>query len=264
MPEKKPHMVASYMGPGWAKIEKPDPTKGQTIGKTPWPELIQHAPHLFDTAGKYQGPGKFDPSTYKYFDFAFKGQSDCKIDRSAYTVSAKMLDDIANNAPELKVLDTENRWLIDTEMCKMFEALETNSTIVELKLAHNDCDEAASELAEVLKTNKTITKVDISSNDIHTKGITALGEMLKVNTTLKELNMANNFCREEVADIAAGIAANKTLTKLNLNVSQINDEGAKALKEGLDKNTTLKELTGYNNPVLDKDLRKWLKAPRMP
>lgn len=81
-PEKKPVMVASYMGPGFAKIEKPDPTKGQTIGRTPWPELQEHAPHIFNASGKYAGPGRFDPSTLEYFDFAYKGQSDCKLDRA--------------------------------------------------------------------------------------------------------------------------------------------------------------------------------------
>lgn len=32
-------------------------------------------------------------------------------------------------------------------------------TVVELRFAHNEADEAAIELAEVLKTNRTITKV---------------------------------------------------------------------------------------------------------
>jgi len=257
--EKKAVMVASYMGPGFAKIEKPDPTKGQTIGRTPWPELKQHAPHIFD-GDKYHGPGKFDPSTFEWFDFAFKGQRDCKIDRSAYTVSAKLISDLSNNASHIKVLDIENRMLIDTEMLKIFEGLETNTTVTELKLAHNDADEAAIEFAEIMKTNKTITKADISSNDIHFKGITAIGEMLKVNTTLKELNMANNFCREQIKDIAEGLKVNKGLTKLNLNVSQIDDEGAMALQEALKSNTTLKELSGFNNVVVNKDLRKWLKT----
>ena len=117
------------MGPGWAKIEKPDPTQGQTIGRTPWNELQGASPYMFDGDGKYSGPGKHDPSTHQYFDFAYKGQKDCKIDRTSYTVSAKLLEDLRSNAPHLKVLGCDNRWLIDLEMLKIFEALGNDSDL---------------------------------------------------------------------------------------------------------------------------------------
>lgn len=243
MPEpekkKKPIMVPNDLGPQFSRIEKPDPTKGQTVGKTPWNELLVAKPHLFDSAGQFHGPGKYDPTTHEWFTFAYKGQTDAKLDRSCYMVTEKLLSDLRNNAPHIKVLDIANRQLIDIEMLKIFEALETNTTVVELKLAHNDADEAGVELAELLKTNTTIAKVDISSNDMHTKAISAWGEMLAVNTTLRELNFANNFCRDEIKDIAAGLAVNKGLLTLNLNVSQIDDTGALHLKEALVSNTTL-------------------------
>jgi len=260
--EKPPLMVPNDLGPQFSRIPKPDPTQGQTIGKTPWDELQAAKPHMFDAESKYHGPGKFDPSTHEWFTFAYKGQADAKLDRSCYMVTEKLLSDLRSNAPHITVLDIDNRQLIDIEMLKIFEALETNTTVVELKLAHNDADESAVELAELLKTNRTITKVDISSNDMHDKAIRAWGAMLAVNATLKELNFANNFCRDDVKDIAAGLAVNKTLTKLNLNVSQIDDAGALKLKEALASNTTLRELTGYNNPIVDKELRKWMKTAR--
>ena len=255
-------MVASDLGPRFSKIEKPDPTKGQTVGKTPWNELQREMPEMFDASHKYHGPGRFPPETMAYFDFAFKGQQAAKLDRSCYMVTQKLLDDLASNAPHLTVLDVENRQLLDLEMLKIFEALATNSTVTELKLAHNSSDEAVGELAEVLKTNRSITRVDISSNDIHDKGISALGEMLKANSTLRELDHANNFCRGETRDLAAGLAANRGLTKLNLNVSQIDDAGARALQVALEQNKTLRELSGFNNVVIDKELRKWLKTAR--
>jgi len=254
-------MVASDLGPRFSKIEKPDPTKGQTVGRTPWNELQREMPEMFD-GGKYHGPGRFPPDTMAYFDFAFKGQQAAKLDRSCYMVTQKLLDDLASNAPHLTVLDVENRQLIDLEMLKIFEALATNSTVVQLKLAHNSSDEAVGELAQVLKTNRSITKVDISSNDIHDKGISALGEMLKTNSTLQELDLSSNFCRSETSDLAVGVAANRGLTKLNLNVSQIDDAGALALQAALVHNKTLRELTGFNNPVVNKELRKWLKNAR--
>ena len=238
--EKPPLMVPNDLGPQFSRIPKPDPTKGQTIGKTPWDELQAAKPHMFDAESKYHGPGKFDPSTHEWFTFAYKGQADAKLDRSCYMVTEKLLSDLRSNAPHITVLDIDNRQLIDIEMLKIFEALETNTTVVELKLAHNDADESAVELAELLKTNRTITKVDISSNDMHDKAIRAWGAMLAVNATLKELNFANNFCRDDVKAIAAGLAVNKTLTKLNLNVSQIDDAGALQLKEALASNTTLR------------------------
>jgi len=255
-------MIASDLGPRFSKTEKPDPTKGQTVGKTPWNELQREMPEMFEGDNKYHGPGRFPPETMAYFSFAFKGQQAAKLDRSCYMVTQRLLDDLANNAPNLTVLDVENRQLIDLEMLKIFEALGTNSTVTELKLAHNSSDESVGELCAMLRTNRSITKVDISSNDIHDKGISALGEMLKTNSTLKELNLASNFCRGETKDIAAGLAVNRGLTKLNLNVSQIDDAGARALQVALEQNKTLRELSGFNNVVIDKELRKWLKTAR--
>ena len=121
-------MVPSDLGPKFSKIEKPDPTKGQTIGRTPWHELQRESPHLFDQDGKYHGPGQFPPETMSWFEFAYKGQQAAKLGRSCYQVTQKLLDELANNTnPQLKVLDVDNRQLIDLEMLKIFEALATKS-----------------------------------------------------------------------------------------------------------------------------------------
>ena len=69
-------MVASDLGPRFSKIEKPDPTKGQTVGKTPWNELQREMPEMFEGGDKYHGPGHFPPETMAYFSFAFLLQGD--------------------------------------------------------------------------------------------------------------------------------------------------------------------------------------------
>ena len=71
--DKKPVMIANPLGPSFSKIEKPDPTKGQTVGRTPWEELNAANHGIFEFAGKYHGPGKYDPATHQYFEFAYKG-----------------------------------------------------------------------------------------------------------------------------------------------------------------------------------------------
>lgn len=120
-------MAPSDLGPNFSRIEKPDPTKGQTIGRTPWHELQRESPHMFEASGKYHGPGRFPPETMPWFEFAFKGQKEAKLGRSCYQVTPKLLDDVANNNPQITVLDIDNRQLIDLEMLKICEALATKS-----------------------------------------------------------------------------------------------------------------------------------------
>ena len=53
---------------------------------------------------------------------------------------------------------------------------------------------------------------------------------------------------------------NKTLTYLNLNVNQLTDEDSQVVLAALEKNTTLKEFTAYNNGAVDKNTRKKLRG----
>ena len=54
--------------------------------------------------------------------------------------------------------------------------------------------------------------------------------------------------------------ANKSITYLNLNVNQLSDEDSKAVLDALEKNTTIKEFTAYNNGAVDKATRKKLRG----
>jgi hypothetical protein len=250
MPEKKPKVDENYKG-------------GQTVGKTPWPELQAAKPSLFNDDGKYIGPGDFPRDTIPYFEFWYKGQGGGgKHEDTAYEITPLLLEHISNNEPSLTKLDMKNRNQKDKTMLKIFAALKKNTTITELDLSHNTFDLAAIELGELLKTNKTLKKIDVSSCDMHDKAILGFAEALMCNNTLTELNLSNNFARKESKYIAEALKTNTALTSLNLDVNQIMDDGAESLKLALQVNTTLKSLSGYNNPVVDKELRKWLKKPR--
>ena len=136
----------------------------------------------------------------------------------------------------------------------------------ELKLARNvsfwseQPDDFGLALAAVLKSNKSITKVDIKNNDIHEEAIAALMDSLKTNTTVTWLDMSDNFCRGKGEAIAEMIKANKTITYLNLNVTQLTDEDSQAVLAALESNKTIKEFSAYNNGAVDKATRKKLRG----
>ena len=88
----------------------------------------------------------------------------------------------------------------------------------------------------------------------------ALRDTLKINTTLKELNLSNNeigaelknrwqgdteiasFTPEGPAALAEGLAANTSVTVVDVSNHKLGTEGGKALAAGLKDNTTITQV----------------------
>ena len=212
--------------------------------------------------GKWAGTGHYPENTLKYFDWYFKDYYGKKSDSSGYMPNEALFEALSSNSPEIKVLDVERRNLDSETMAAITNCLLGNTQVSELKLARNcsfwseQPDDFGFALVELLKDNKTITKIDLKNDDIHAAPIGALMEVLKTNTTLKWLDLSDNFARECGKQIGEMLKVNKTLTYLNLNVNQLTDDDAEAILAGLAANTTLKEFSGYNNGIINKELRK--------
>lgn len=54
--------------------------------------------------------------------------------------------------------------------------------------------------------------------------------------------------------------ANKGIKYLNLSVNQLTDEDSKKVLDALERNTTIKEFSAYNNGAVDKTTRKKLRG----
>ena len=214
--------------------------------------------------GSYMGPGHYPEETIKYFDFFFKGHKGAT--RTGYLPNQLLFDAMESNDPSFTVLDIENRAFDDDLMCEVISAMKNNTSITELKLARNishhneQGDRFGFALAPILAKSKSITKVDLRNNDLHEKAMAALAEALKYNKSITYLDLQDNFARKTAKDIGEMLKVNNTLTWLNMNVNQMQDEEATYLLECLKENKSIKHFTAYNNGAMSKDLRKALRG----
>lgn len=209
--------------------------------------------------GSWHGTGTFEPWTMKYFSFYFKGQDGSKGD-SAYIVNDLLLEHLRNNEPSLTCLDLEGRNLKDAEMLPVIAALKGNTVVTSLKLARNQFDNAALDLAEILKENTKITHVDLRNNDIHEKSVQGIAEMLGCNDTIRYLDLTCCFVRKEAKWIADALGMNSTLNTLLLDNCQIENEEMEIIITAVEASKTCTTFSAYNNCCTDKKIRQRVRA----
>ncbi len=75
----------------------------------------------------------------------------------------------------------------------LFQALKTNTSVVELNLSSNHdltiTEDSGPVLVEMLTENRTLQELDLSNDQITDRGLQFLGEGLKKNTGLKTLKL---------------------------------------------------------------------------
>ena len=249
-------MVASDLGPQFSKIEKPDPTKGQTAGKRRERAAARDAG---DVRGRRQVPraGTLPAGDDGLLFVRLQGQQ-AASSTAAATWTQQLLDDLANNAPHL-MLDVENRQLIDLEMLKIFEALGTNSTVTELKLATTlrpgllDCATCSGPTAASPRwTSAATTSTTRASARWRCSRPTARSRSsTSPATSARRDQRHRRRPRRQPRPDQAQPRREPDRRR-----------GARALQAALEHNKTLRELSGFNNVVVDKELRKWLKTAR--
>jgi len=213
--------------------------------------------------GKWAGTSFFPENTLKYFDFYFKGK---QSENTGYMPNELLFEALTTNSPDIKVLDVERRNLDSETMGAIINCLLGNTQVTELKIAGNASfwseqpDDLGNALAAVLSEKNNITSVDIGNNDIQEECVGKIMEALKTNTKVKTLNMRDNFSRGRGADIADMLNTNKTLTSLNLNVNQLEDKDCELVLAAVDRSTTLKYFSAYNNAAISKETRKKLRG----
>ena len=128
-------------------------------------------------------------------------------------------------------------------------ALTTNTTLTMLDVSYNDLGSAGAEaLASVLKRNTTLKHLDLEQNNLGPVGAVSLAATLKGNTTLTYLNLArNNLCLAGVETLATALKRNTSLTELDVSHNNLGSAGAKSLASTIQTNTTLIKLNLFNN-----------------
>ena len=186
------------------------------------------------------------------------------------------LKDILNVGRQPIILDKD----FFTDLFDKLDVLDMNNFVrdnVKNKIKLNK--EIFNAMSEALKDNKTIKKITITQNpfmsgkheyfpsnrdyfELSTKDFSKfIFEILKFNDTIIDANIINFKTFDEGAfAMADGLEINTTLEKLYFTSNNIIGKGAKALAEALKKNNSLTYLGLFNNVIGDEGAKALAEA----
>jgi hypothetical protein len=130
----------------------------------------------------------------------------------------------------------------------MGEVLKVNNILRTLEAPHNSIDiEGAKAIAEGLSVNTVMTALDLSFNNLRPTGAAIIAEALKSGrTVLTSLNLSQNalcginhfgngtYDASGINALAAALASNAVLTKLDVSDNFVGDEGEKVLRDAIE------------------------------
>ena len=103
--------------------------------------------------------------------------------------------------------------------------------------------EGAVQLSAGLAVNKSITKLKLYSNPIGDIGTASIGDAIKTNAVLNYLCISDcDISSEGAVQLSAGLAVNKSITKLKLYWNPIGDIGAASIGDAIKTNAVLNYL----------------------
>ena len=134
----------------------------------------------------------------------------------------------------------------ETGAARLAAALETNTTLMELRINGNKNmgGEGAARFAVALEKNTTLTTLDLSGHGFPYAG--RRSERGRLSDRDREALIGN----EGAAHLAAALEKNRALTTLNLSGNGIKFEGAARLVAALEKNRALTTLNLSGNKLL--------------
>ena len=187
---------------------------------------------------------------------------ECKIENSYFHIELAHYFGACLELQELDLADNnlfELESIGDADAAVLASALETNTTLTNLNLAHNNIGFAGAEsLATALKTNTTLTNLDLSWNNLGPAGAELLATSLKTNTTLTNLNLSRNKLGPAGAEsLAKALKTNTTLTNLDLSSNNLGPASAESLATALKISSTLTNVNLSDNnlgPTVAKSL----------
>ena len=147
------------------------------------------------------------------------------------------------------------RGLEHKDLTELGEALETNSTVVELHLQSNGIDDLGLQTVAraFAQPGLMVSILSLWDNAISDLGIIALADALKTNTKVHTLNLnANRIGDAGAQALATLLSSNAHLTTLHLAENQIHDAGVVAITKALSANVTLTYLDLGKNPFSPK------------
>ena len=193
---------------------------------------------------------------------------ECKIENSYFHIELAHYFGTCLELQELDLADNdlyELERMGDADAAVLAVALETNTTLTNLNLAHNNLGFAGAEsLATALQTNTTLTNLDLSWNNLGPAGAELLATALKTNTNLTNLNLSRNKLGPAGAEsLAKALKTNTTLTNLDLSGNTLGPASAESLVKALKISSTLANVNLSDNnlgPTVAESLATALKT----
>ena len=103
--------------------------------------------------------------------------------------------------------------------------------------------EGAVQLSAGLAINKSLTKLELRGDPIGDIGAASIGDVIKNKAVLEDLNIRNcEITSEGAVQLSAGLAVNKSITKLLLYSNPIGDIGAVSIGDAIKTNALLAHL----------------------
>ena len=182
--------------------------------------------------------------------------------------TARSLTKMLQVNKSLTHLDLSDNYLADSGARSIFEGLQHNTTLMKLLLEKNTITatnpDTARSITKILQVNNSLTHLNLSRNSLSDLGARCIFEGLQCNFTLVKLSLRDNGITSTNLDTATSLTkmlqVNKSLTHLDLSGNNLYESGAFCIFEGLQRNTTLLNLSLEGNAitVIDPDTARSL------
>ena len=163
----------------------------------------------------------------------------------------------------LEHLGLDSADIDDAECVEIMSAIERNTTLESLSLAHNligqdelnntlndDIVTGGEAIADMLRTNKALTHLDLSWNYIRKKSAQEVAKALRHNRALRSLKIAYNMLGNLPAqELGSSLAANNFLTSLDLSYNNVSPAAALVIAAAIQKNASLVYLNLDGNSI---------------
>ncbi|KAH9379371.1 hypothetical protein HPB48_008083 [Haemaphysalis longicornis] len=139
----------------------------------------------------------------------------------------------------LKKLDLSGCFRLNADIRTLSEALETNTSLMELSLGR--CQTNLVSVLEALKVNNTLQRMDLTRSALDDNEVATLSSVLQRNTGLRHLVLEQCGINDDAAEaLAAALRTNCTLETLNLKSNSVSVFAVAAFCEALRNNDSVK------------------------
>jgi Ran GTPase-activating protein (RanGAP) involved in mRNA processing and transport len=151
----------------------------------------------------------------------------------------------------LEDLDLGDNAIKDADGVVLFEALQSNRTLISLHLAHNQLGlESMRSLSMALRVNTTLMDLDLSHNKINGKALEILSQTVGKSCSLTSLNLANNAIQhKDVTHLIQLVRLFPELVDLDLAGNALENASVDYLRQYLRGDFTLKRINLTNNNI---------------